>query len=257
MIEIISSGYIIQLPVYEGPLDLLLDLIRREELDITSIALAHVTDQYLAYLAQVAEHDLGDLSSFLIVAAQLLQIKSEALLPRPPQRELGEEDPGEALTRQLIEYQKFKRIASLLSDLQQAGLHTYLRICPLPQMNSKLPSGEYQAGDLLQAYLLALQPPVEMQNLNHVLKPIRVNIRDKIRQIIEIITHQGTTTFHSLLQYAQNRMEIVVSFLAILELVKQHQIRVEQQTTFGEIEIVPSETWSADQKVEFDLEFGE
>jgi len=85
--------YTVRLPVYEGPLDLLLELIERAELDITKIALAQVTDQYLAHLRSVAERDLADLASFLVVATRLLQIKSEALLPRPPEREPGEEDP--------------------------------------------------------------------------------------------------------------------------------------------------------------------
>lgn len=257
MTEMLKTSYIIQLPIYEGPLDLLLDLIRREELDITKVALALVTNQYLAYLAQMTEHDLGDLSSFLIVAAQLLQIKSEALLPRPPQREAGEEDPGEALARQLIEYQKYKKVANHLADREEAGLRTFFRISHPPQVIPRISAGEYQAGDLLQAFLEAFQPQEVGLILNHIKKPIRINIRDKIHQIIEIIRNQGRTSFHTLMQFAQNRMEIVVSFLAMLELVKQHQIQVEQQTMFGEIEIVPGETWNADQKLEFDLEFDE
>jgi segregation and condensation protein A len=96
------TTYTVRLPVYEGPLDLLLELIERAELDITKIALAQVTDQYLSHLRQITQRDLDDLASFLVVAARLLQIKSEALLPRPPEREPGEEDPGDALARQLI-----------------------------------------------------------------------------------------------------------------------------------------------------------
>ena len=86
-----SAGYTIELPVYQGPLDLLLELIERAELDITRVALAQVTDQYLAYLQQFSEYHLEDLASFLVIASRLLQIKSEALLPRPPVREPGEE----------------------------------------------------------------------------------------------------------------------------------------------------------------------
>jgi segregation and condensation protein A len=97
-----EAAYTVLLPVYEGPLDLLLDLIERAELDITRVSLAQVTDQYLEYLRLIPAHDLADLASFLVVAARLLQIKSEALLPRPPTREPGEEDPGDALARQLM-----------------------------------------------------------------------------------------------------------------------------------------------------------
>ena len=98
------STYTIQLELYQGPLDLLLELIERAELDITKIALAQVTDQYLSYLANLQEHSLEDLASFLVIAARLLQIKSEAMLPRPPVREPGEIDPGEALAQQPVSY---------------------------------------------------------------------------------------------------------------------------------------------------------
>jgi len=101
-----DAPYAVQLPVFEGPLDLLLELIERAELDITRVSLAQVTHQYLEYLRLVPAHDLADLAAFLVVAARLLQIKSEALLPRPPTREPGEEDPGDALARQHIAYKK-------------------------------------------------------------------------------------------------------------------------------------------------------
>src|SRR5512143_3493905 len=90
------SNYKIAIPVYEGPLDLLLQLIERAELDITRVSLALVTDQYLQYIHQLTDLEADDVSAFLVVAAKLLQIKSEALLPRPPAREPGEEDPGDA-----------------------------------------------------------------------------------------------------------------------------------------------------------------
>src|SRR3990172_100954 len=118
-----NTSYTVRLSVYEGPLDLLLDLIERAELDITKIALAQVTDQYLAHLRQVAQRDIADLASFLVVAGRLLQIKSEALLPRPPEREPGEEDPGDALALQLILYRQFKQVAAALAERVAAGLH--------------------------------------------------------------------------------------------------------------------------------------
>src|SRR5512142_586785 len=96
-----TAAYQVTTPVYEGPLDLLLQLIERAELDITRLALAQVTDQYLAYLRGMEDRLAEEVSAFLVIAARLLQIKSEALLPRPPVREAGEEDPGEALAQQL------------------------------------------------------------------------------------------------------------------------------------------------------------
>ncbi|HAE58870.1 MAG TPA: hypothetical protein DCG54_05015, partial [Anaerolineae bacterium] len=107
-----TGNYTVQIPVYEGPLDLLLQLIERAELDITSVALAMVTDQYLKYIRAMQEARAEEISAFLVIAAKLIQIKSEALLPRPPVREVGEEDPAENLARQLRIYKQFKKIAN-------------------------------------------------------------------------------------------------------------------------------------------------
>src|SRR5688572_32818830 len=129
-----TGGYTVNTPVYEGPLDLLLQLIERAELDITAIALATVTDQYLIYIRALQNNARPDeISAFLVIAAKLVQIKSEALLPRPPVREVGEEDPGESLARQLRIYKRFKEISNSLEEREKLGLHTYLRLAP-PQI---------------------------------------------------------------------------------------------------------------------------
>jgi segregation and condensation protein A len=253
----LEPEYVIQLPVYEGPLDLLLDLIKSAELDITKVALAQVTDQYLAYLAHASQHDLADLSSFLIIAAQLLQIKSEALLPRPPQREVGEEDPGEALAMQLIAYKKYKQVADLLSERERNGLHTYLRIAPAPQRIPKMDLGNYNLQDLINAYTEILSAMIQTAPLNEVVAKPLISIRDRISVIVNELRKTGQTSFHFLLRTAKSRAEIVLSFLAILELVKQRQIQVHQNEGFGEIEIKPGIGWEADHRFELDLEFDE
>ncbi|OGO19997.1 MAG: hypothetical protein A2Z14_16525 [Chloroflexi bacterium RBG_16_48_8] len=253
----LEAQYVIQLPVYEGPLDLLLDLIKKAELDITKVALAQVTDQYLGYLAHASQHDLADLSSFLIIAAQLLQIKSEALLPRPPQREVGEEDPGEALAMQLIAYKKYKQVADLLSEREKSGLRTYLRIAPAPQRKLNLDMESYTIEDLFQAYFETLSSRPQIAPLNDVVAPLSINIRDRIRVIVDELREKGRTTFGVLLTTAKSRLEIVISFLAVLELVKQHQVIVQQKEGFGEIEITPGEAWEEDYRLDLDLEFDE
>jgi Segregation and condensation protein ScpA len=131
------SAYTVQLPVFEGPLDLLLHLIERAELDITRVALAQVTDQFLGYLAAMQERHMDEVVSFLVIAARLLQIKSEALLPRPPQREAGEEDPGEELARQLRLYKAFKKSAEFLQQRESLGLRSYLRLAPPPRVRRR------------------------------------------------------------------------------------------------------------------------
>jgi segregation and condensation protein A len=253
----LETEYVIQLPVYEGPLDLLLDLIRKAELDITKVALAQITDQYLGYLAEASQHNLSDLSSFLIIAAQLLQIKSEALLPRPPERELGEEDPGEELARQLIAYKKYKQVADLLSTREKTGLRTYLRINVRPQTQLVLDEEKYQLDDLLQAYLETLATQPRTIPLGNVVLPPVVRILDRIRIIVNELRIKGRTNFRFLLTSAKSRLEIVVSFLAVLELVKQRQVHVHQSERFGEIEIIPGKEWEEDQSLELDLEFDE
>ena len=118
-----NNNYTVQLPVYAGPLDLLLQLIERDELDITKVALAQVTEQFLAHLKVLESLNLADIADFLVVAARLVLIKSEALLPRPVVRQPGEEDPADELARQLIAYKRYKEIAQLLHLQLVGGLH--------------------------------------------------------------------------------------------------------------------------------------
>jgi len=132
------NTYQVATPVYEGPLDLLLSLIERAELDITKLALAQVTDQYLAYLQNLSQRSAEQVSAFLVIAARLIQIKSEALLPRPPPREPDEEDLGEALARQLLAYKRFKEVANGLAQRQVAGLKTYLSLAPVIKVEGQV-----------------------------------------------------------------------------------------------------------------------
>ena len=148
------GSYQVMTQVYEGPLDLLLQLIEQSELDITKLALAQVTDQYLAYIRAMPEQSPEDVSAFLVIAAKLLQIKSEALLPRPPAREDVEEDPGEALARQLLAYKRYKEIANILEARASEGLRTYLRLAAPPTLPARADFGDFSLNDL---YNLAVE----------------------------------------------------------------------------------------------------
>jgi segregation and condensation protein A len=252
-----ENAYVIHLPVYEGPLDLLLELIEQAELDITKVALAHVTDQFLAHVRAYEAYHLEDLSSFLVVAAKLLQIKSEALLPRPPIREPGEEDPGDALARQLIAYKKYKQVAIMLADRVEAGLRTYVRVRP-----GLLPEPNYEFIDLSiemlrGIYAEVLRSALSRREIKQTIPSPAVHIRDRIAAILGVIRRSGRTTFRRLLRGARSRVEVVVSFLALLELVKQRRITVTQSGLFDEIEMTKGEAWSEDQSLDFDLEFEE
>ncbi len=244
----ISSLYKVQLPVFEGPLDLLLRLIEQEELDITTVALAQVADQYLAHLAELEERQARDLSDFLVVAAKLLLIKSEALLPRPPSStpEAEAEDTGDQLVQQLLIYKRFKSIANLLHEREKQGLHSYIRLAPLPERDPQLDIGDATIQDLLRVAQEALDvvngPPV-----GEVVSPVTVTIDEQIELIKQKLSQRRQIRFRQLLSPATTRVEIIVTLLAVLELIKQDQITVKQEKLFGAIilEESPEATFSA------------
>jgi segregation and condensation protein A len=248
-----TSGYTVNTPVYEGPLDLLLQLIERAELDITAIALATVTDQYLTYIRQLQDARADEISAFLVIAAKLIQIKSEALLPRPPAREVGEEDPGEALARQLRIYKRFKEISALLEERETKGLRTYLRLAPPPKVEGRLDLSDITLADLMDAAEGIYRQEQEKQALGTVISAPKVTIREKIAYIAETLGKSEHSSFKALIDSAQSRLEIVVTFLALLELVKRYRVAARQEALFGDIQIERSAEW--DQDEEFELEF--
>ena len=249
------SQYTVVTSVYEGPLDLLLQLIERAELDITSLALAQVTDHYLEHLRGISEHEPGEVSAFLVIAARLLQIKSEALLPRPPQREPGEEDPGLALARQLIIYKRFKEVANHLQQLEARHSRAFPRQAPPPQLDFGIDLSGLTIDDLLVAAWQVFSQENSMAELGTVVPPPRMTIREKIVLIADFLQRHRKGTFDQLLYDRGYRLDIVVTFLALLELVKRQMILAEQETLFGEIAFQPAEAWNDD--TTFELEFGE
>jgi segregation and condensation protein A len=239
-----TEHYRIQTPVYEGPLDLLLELIERAELDITVLALAQVTDQYLAYLKSLEERDPAEVSAFLVIAARLLQIKSAALLPRPSifASAHEEEDTGEALARQLIIYKRFKELAAVLGQREAGGLRTYLRVAPPSfKVEARLDLSGVGVRDLLQAARSILLSQPDLPTLSRVVARPRVTIREKIAAILHSLRHIGQTTFRTLLQFKDDRLELIVTFLAMLELIKRRAVKADQVELFGDIQIEPAE----------------
>ncbi len=185
----------------------------------------------------------------------MLQIKSEALLPRPPTLEPAEEDAGDALARQLVAYKKYKQVAILLAEREEAGLRTYLPLVASPLPELRLDLSGITLEDLHRAYLDAMAAAPSPPSLGKVIVAQRIRIRDRINIIIDALRTASRTTFQRLFDNTQSRLEIVVSFLALLELIKQRQVSAEQETQFGEIELTPGEAWQGDQDVDFELEF--
>ncbi|MCC6300692.1 MAG: segregation/condensation protein A [Anaerolineales bacterium] len=247
-------NYTVQTPVYEGPLDLLLDLIERAELDITAVSLALVTDQYLAYINGMEELNADEISAFLVIAAKLLQIKSEALLPRPPAREAGEEDAGRTLVDQLKLYKRFKEIGGWLHGRQDANLRTYLRIAPPPKVEPKLDMSNLTLEKLVAAAEAAFAKERSKEPLGTIIAAPRVTIREKIDLIAKIMRDVQRSTFKALVTDGASRLEIVVTFLAMLELIKRYRIDVHQESLFSDIEISRNADWNDDEEMELEFE---
>ncbi len=240
----------VDLPVYQGPLDLLLQLIEREELDITKVALAQVTDQYLVHVRALEQQNLEGIADFLVIAARLILIKSEAILPRPPERSPGEEDLGDELARQLMAYKKYKEIAGALHQREEEGLRTYLRLAAPPKVEGKLDLSNVSVDDLWKAVTRALALMPDAPPVSSVIIPPKITIREKIRRIQVALRAAGRARFFDLLAEAKSRIEVMVTFLAILELVKQRRVSAFQERLFGDIVVESIGDWINDDSIQ-------
>lgn len=249
------QAYTVETDVYHGPLDLLLQLIERSELDITKLSLAKVTDQFLGYMRTLQTLRAERVSEFIVVAARLMQIKSEALLPRPVVRQPDEEDPGEALVQQLIMYKQYKTIASLLEARQADNLRSYLRQAPAPKVEGRLDLSDVTVQDLYAAAIRVFSREDARAPLGTVVTPPKVTIREKIRGIAAALREKTLVHFRELIAKTPNRLHVVVTFLAMLELVRRYRIAAKQESLFGDIELRRDDAWNED--LEFELEFNE
>jgi segregation and condensation protein A len=231
--------YQIDTPVYQGPLDLLLQLIETAELDITSLALAQVTEQYLKHLETLQDLPPDEISAFLVIAAKLIQIKSEALLPSQTARSEDEEDLGEELARQLIAYKRYKEIADLLSERKELGYQTFIRLSPAKvDLQQNLDLGEFGVDELFEIASTIFFKDLERQSISTVVERPKITIKDKINRISEKFSHSDELKFEDFLSEDYSRLDVVISFLALLELIKGNYINVIQEGIFNEIVMV-------------------
>lgn len=236
-----TDSFQIKLPDFEGPLDLLLYLIEREELDVTKVSLASVTGTYLEYIHLLGKLQVDQVADFLVIAAKLLLLKSQALLPRPPSIVTdGEEDIGDELVRQLLLYKRYKEVAQTLGEREAAGLHTYVRLAPPPKINTKLDLAGISIDDLLLAVRAALDVEKPAPPVGAIVKPFTLTIRDQMSLIERTLAHRSQISFTRMLADSQDRVEIIVTFLAVLELLRRRKIQVLQDKIFGDIMIEPT-----------------
>jgi len=229
----------VRLPVYEGPLDVLLRLIEERRLEITRVSLAMVADQFIAYLATVPQRDPQSIAHFLSVAARLLLIKSRALLPQvAPASEEDDDADAEALVAQLRAYQFYKQVAATLRAREQQGLRSYaVHPPPLPRPQRRLPLDNVT----LEALAAAMQrvvnrwlPPPEVERM---VSRLTFTVHDCIARIRSAVQARRRVSFSEVIAGMRARLEVVVSLLALLELLKRYEVRCYQERLFGEIVI--------------------
>lgn len=237
------GSYQISLPVFSGPLDLLLHLIERQEFDITTISLVKVTEQYLAQIEQLKENRIENLIDFLVVAARLVQIKSRALLPQAPlyPGDEEEEDPAETLIRQLKAYKRFKQAAVWLGQREEAGLRTYLRVAPPPRLEGELDLSGITVQTLITAVQEALARDETKTDSVALIKPRRVTIEGQITLLRQRLKQDGRSLFNDLLPPKAERVEVAITLLAVLELIKRRELTAVQPELFGPIEIMATD----------------
>jgi len=229
----------IKLARFEGPLDLLLHLIKRDEIDIYDIPIAHITQQYLGYLELMRILDLEVAGDFLVMAATLMRIKAKMLLPLPGlgEEEEDEGDPREELVQRLIEYRQFKEAATTLKGCEEERRLLHERgMVPGEDEMGPLPLAPASLFDLLDALnrvmsRLPEQAVYEVQGEMY-------DLEEKMTSIARLAAERGRLSFESLLLRCRVRLEMIVTFIALLELVKLGRIAVVQVVEFGEIEIV-------------------
>ncbi|MBC8358611.1 MAG: segregation/condensation protein A [Candidatus Aminicenantes bacterium] len=235
-------AYKIKLDIFEGPLDLLLYLVKKDELNIYDIPVAQVTEQYLAYLELMRLLDLDIAGQFLVMAATLMQIKSRMLLPKDETNNQEEEevDPREELVQQLLEYQRFKEIASELRQREQRQQGQFRRKpgAISPDLINQPDDVYFEASifDLINAFTQALQE-VPRDLFYEVVKD-EFTVEQKIHDILHLLLNQEVLTLIKLFRQAKNKLEIIATFLAVLELIRLKEITVRQKGLFGEIEII-------------------
>lgn len=228
-----APGLDIRLENFEGPMDLLLYLIKKNDLDIRDIPIAQITQEYLGYLDLMKNLNLETAGEFLVMASTLMQIKAQMLLPAPEATEEDGPDPRTALMNRLLEYQKFKEASQILGKCHERAKDVYYHTLP-----PAFEEGDYTLRasifDLLTAFKQVLQSaPKEVGQVLREEIPIEV----KIREVLDRLEESDSVSFHELFPRGRRRLELIVTFLALLELIRLNQVSARQPENFGEIRI--------------------
>lgn len=223
------------LEAFEGPLDLLLYLIKRQNLDILNIPIAEITRQYMEYVEIMKELQLELAGEYLVMAAMLAEIKSRMLLPRPVEEDADEADPRAELIRRLQEYERYKQAAEDIDELPRSGRDTFPIAIVTPDKHSERPQPQVDLRDILLAMTEVMQR-VEMF-AHHQISREPLSIRERMSQILGRISPDSFIEFTTLFTIEEGRRGVVVSLMAVLELIKQSMIELIQAEPFGPIHV--------------------
>lgn len=236
-----SSDYKVRLDIFEGPLDLLLYLIKKDEVDIQSISIERITRQYLDYINTFKLLNIDLASEFIVMAANLMYLKSRTLLPKaeqPPEEDVEDDDPRWELIRQLIEYKKFKDAAGFLARREREQEDSFAHQPDASDLPEEEPAqlAEVSIFDLIRAFQTVLRRFETQDQLTDIVDD-RFTVSDQIEMLIKRIQPGQSRSFESLFQDATSKAEVIVTFLALLELMKLNQFMVRQNQLLGEIMI--------------------
>ncbi len=243
----------VKLQVFEGPLELLLFLIEKNKVDIYDIPIVLITDQYLEYLDKMQHQDMNTLSEFLVMAATLIDIKCKMLLPRQQDEEGQEEDPREELVQKLLEYKMYKYMAKELADRHIDARKNFYKVKTVPkEISEYVPKPEL--GDMLSDITLKQLREIfeaAIKRQEDKIDPIRagfgkiereeVSMEKKTGYIVHYLRDHKKISFKDLLEKQNSKVEVIVTFLVVLELMKVGAVDIKQEETFGEIEITGRE----------------
>ncbi|MDG2125517.1 MAG: segregation/condensation protein A [Verrucomicrobiales bacterium] len=243
----VEDDYRVRLDIFEGPLDLLLYLIKRDEVDIYDISIERITKQYLKYMDTFKMLNIDLASEFIVMAANLMYIKSRTLLPKQvqtPEDEEDEDDPRWELIRQLIEYKKFKDAAGFLNRKALEASQVYASVPDLPEEPEEEEEPEPMPNvgifDLIRAFQKVLNRFEEESALEEI-EDDQFTVSDKIDYLLNQVSAGGTIKFSALFAGVSNREEVIVTFIALLELIKLRQFSVEQKNLLGDILLLRNE----------------
>ena len=223
------------LEAFEGPLDLLLYLIRRQNLDILDIDVAEITRQYLGYIELMASIQLELAAEYLVMAAMLAEIKSRMLLPRQQSEEEDEEDPRTELIKRLQEYERFKQAAEDIDELPRMGRDIHQATADAPDRDQQRPHPDVDIKELVTALADVLKRSEMFES--HQVEMEKLSTRERMSQVMENLRDNQFVPFVALFTLEEGRLGVVVTFLAVMELIKESLVEIVQSESFGPIHV--------------------